>query len=269
MKGATNLKAEVLTVTPQVARDWLAERTANRRVSEKRVQHYAKRMAMGEWKIAQPILIDESGFVFDGQHRLKSVIQNGKPIEFLVIKGYPSEETFGVVDDTRPRNLRDWLHLLHEENADELAPLLRLVFLYERGVSPTGSTPLGFTPQVGVDLLEKYPELRDCVKAPGVTSNGLIPRSLSAFLFWRFWRIDKALAKSFFVDLIMAEQEQSEGDPIVQLHAILRRNRESKGHGLKMKYIAAITVKSWNAVRTGRTNVKIKMQDGELFPEAV
>lgn len=267
MKGASHLKAEVLQVTPQVAQDWLKEKAANRSISHRRILHYTRHMRAGEWRIAQPILIDEHGVVFDGQHRLRAVIDFGKPVDFLVVKGYPCKDTFGVVDDTRARSLRDWLQLRRIENASELASLLRLVWNDENGQAPANNVGIpGFSPQHGLELLDLYPELHDCVKAPGVHSNGLLPRALSAFLFWKFWHVDKALAKTFFVDLIMAGDENlSDMDPILQLHSILRRSKEQKSH-LGSRYKAAITVKAWNAVRVGKKSAKLKMMDGEAFP---
>jgi hypothetical protein len=269
VRGAKHLDACVRTVTPQLAREWMKNRTRNRSLSATRIKHYAMRMRNGEWKLSQPIMFNDRQQVFDGQHRLKAVIEANVPVEFLCISGYPSEETFGVVDDVRARKLRDWLHLAGEENPEEVAALLRYVALFKRGMHPSSKGIAGFSAQEGMALLEEHPELRECVRGPGVTANRLVPKSLSAFLYWRFSNIDKSLALTFFPDLIMA-QTNNEGpnDPLLRLHAILRRNREAKSN-LPAIYIAAVTIKAWNALRTGSKITQLKYAETEKFPEIV
>ena len=258
-----------MQVTPQVAKQWLMGVHPNRKISRARVRHYAKRMSAGEWAIAQPILIDEMGNVFDGQHRLKGVIEHDGPIDFLVIKGFPHEATFGAVDDIKPRALKDWLHIRHEENPEELAPLLRLVFLDQSHLPPQSNTPAGFSPPIALALLEKHPELRDCVKAPGVYGNRLLPRTLSAFLFWKFSLVDPTLANTFFVDLVVCEFEAGDRDPMLKLYSLLRRNREQRETRYGIRYLAAVTIKTWNAVRTGSEVGHLAMKEGERYPKVV
>ena len=78
---------------------------------------YANDMVNGNWKLSpQGIAFDESGTLFDGQHRLRAVVRAGLSVPMLVLRGFPVEQgkmkTMDVVDCGVLRSLPDRLKLM-------------------------------------------------------------------------------------------------------------------------------------------------------------
>lgn len=119
-KNATKLPqitATIETVTPEMAKEWLAEMGVNRNVKEASVAMYASDMANGNWKLSpQGIAFDENGTVFDGQHRLHAVIRSEAAVPMLIIRGFPvhqgSMKTMDIVDCGVVRSLADRIKLM-------------------------------------------------------------------------------------------------------------------------------------------------------------
>jgi hypothetical protein len=64
-------RAQRMTVTPELAEQWLRNNTHNRKLSETHALAYASDMEAGRWKYNYvPIIIASDGTLIDGQHRL-------------------------------------------------------------------------------------------------------------------------------------------------------------------------------------------------------
>lgn len=92
------MEMKVVTITPQMAEDWLTTRSArNRHISKYIVARYARDMAEGNWVLThQGLAFDESDRIIDGQHRLAAVVESGKSIRFAVTTGVPTEAMIGI-----------------------------------------------------------------------------------------------------------------------------------------------------------------------------
>lgn len=100
------MRSEVVTITPEMAREMLKMNTRNRNISKERVALYAKRILKGEWKEdGQSISFDKNGRLLNGQHRLLAIIKAGKPITTVVV--YDVEPGIDTYDDQRVRRARD------------------------------------------------------------------------------------------------------------------------------------------------------------------
>lgn len=97
-----NLSISVETITPDQAKNYLNFQKCLINKDSRRVRDYAYRMARREWKIAQPIIFDEEGYLIDGYHRLSAVIIFNHPIVFSVLRGIPSASR-DVIDTGKPR----------------------------------------------------------------------------------------------------------------------------------------------------------------------
>jgi hypothetical protein len=85
------ISTTVETITPCQAKSYLLTQENNRPINDKRVSDYVGRMERGEWMVGQPITFDSMGCLIDGQHRLKALIKYGNPVDFLIMRGLPSE----------------------------------------------------------------------------------------------------------------------------------------------------------------------------------
>ena len=107
-----DMRSEVIMVTPDLAKVFLASNTSNRRVRKGTVDFYAKAMSRGEWKLSpQGVTIyTKSNRILDGQHRLLAVVQSGVTVPLFVV--YTSdEEVFKILDQGARRNTGDLFDL--------------------------------------------------------------------------------------------------------------------------------------------------------------
>lgn len=101
------MKAEVITITPILAKDFLSKNTSNRLVHKGTVSLYASIMERGQWKLnGEGIVLDTNGNLLNGQHRLSAVIKCNKNIDFLVVSGVGSD-SYTTFDTGKKRSAQD------------------------------------------------------------------------------------------------------------------------------------------------------------------
>ena len=89
------MKAEILRITPELAKQLLSKNTKNRSVKEHTVNFYKDQMTSGKWKEnGESIIIDVNGVIKDGQHRLLAVSKTG----FSYIAPVITEVSYDVMD---------------------------------------------------------------------------------------------------------------------------------------------------------------------------
>jgi len=116
---------DILTVTPQMAREFLDNHKNYRSLTMKRVQMYSEAMQEGRWSIAQPLIFSDEGTLIDGQNRLEAVIRCGIPQRFTVLTGIPQSST-SAIDGGQPRTGNQVLK--HERpDASSVAQVIRAV----------------------------------------------------------------------------------------------------------------------------------------------
>lgn len=80
------MKAEVMTITPELAKEYLKHNDSNRSLRRTRVVQYAHDMKEGKWNLTgQGITFGKDGNLLDGQHRLHAVVFANVPVDFLVV----------------------------------------------------------------------------------------------------------------------------------------------------------------------------------------
>lgn len=110
MSNATNLKIQVMTITPIQAQFWLDNNnTRNRKAVQRVVKTYADDMINGRWEMTgQGVSFYENGVLADGQHRLLAVVMADKPIDMVVTYGLPLSAINGI-DQHKIRSVHDVL----------------------------------------------------------------------------------------------------------------------------------------------------------------
>lgn len=105
------MKATVVTMTPRLAKDYLARNVKNRKVKNATLNFYIQQMKNGNWKEnGEPIIIDRNGLVKDGQHRLMAVVYSGHSYRVPIISNV-SPEVMDTIDTGTNRSSADVLHL--------------------------------------------------------------------------------------------------------------------------------------------------------------
>lgn len=102
------MNIQLVTVTPELAAQWLATNTTtNRKISQPTVNGYAHDMIRGKWQVTgETIKFDTDGRLIDGQHRLTAVVVSHRTVQMFVATGIPTE-AMSVLDTGRTRSAGD------------------------------------------------------------------------------------------------------------------------------------------------------------------
>lgn len=108
---------KIITVTPSFCKEALEKRNfVNRPLRSDRIQQYVKDMRNNNWFVAtNDIGFYEDGTLAEGQHRLKAVVEIGKPVKMGVKFGISPDAAIAI-DVGRPRSNGDVLKTLGVED---------------------------------------------------------------------------------------------------------------------------------------------------------
>jgi len=100
-----------MTITPDLALQWLTQNTHNRSIRRGWVKELARRILNGLWRTThQGIAFDETGLLIDGQHRLLAILEAETAIVMWVFFAADIADQL-VVDDHGKRSPFDALSL--------------------------------------------------------------------------------------------------------------------------------------------------------------
>lgn len=209
------LRVTIEMISPEVAKNYLLTQESNRNINDRRAADYANRMRRGEWKVGQPISFDEDDRLIDGQHRLKAVIRYGKPVEFSVMRGVPSDskEVFDIGQQRTTAQIAKLTERDKPQMSTRLAILSNAFFGSQfkgktkaiesrrNAVNTIGATRGVRSPQAMLELEEKYSDGLDfAIRAFGsrdskasVGNNSLI----KAVFFRAFYNVDRDRLQQF------------------------------------------------------------------------
>jgi hypothetical protein len=104
-----NIFSVLMTITPQIARDFLSKSAGNRRISHQRVDMFAKYILEDKWIIDNSgVAFDVNGNVIDAHHRLFGIVKADRPVQMMVTYNLPVEAKM-TIDTGRARTLGDQL----------------------------------------------------------------------------------------------------------------------------------------------------------------
>lgn len=127
------MKAEIITLTPEKAKELLKRNPANRQM-KKMARVYAAQMKNGQWKEnGEAIIIDTNGFMKDGQHRCAAVIEADFSYDCPLVTGV-EPDVMDTIDTGANRSLGDVLHLNGFNMANDIAAIVKGIMAYKRGL---------------------------------------------------------------------------------------------------------------------------------------
>lgn len=210
------LYAEVVTITPEMAREWLERLSPKqRRVRPRHVARLVKSHQAGDFMLnGAPIILDELGFVIDGQHRLWMVVESGIPVTILVVSGV-SPQAFMTLDDGSKRTGSDMLRADGEERYSGFkAASVRLMIAYEER---RNSLPQCTNAEI-VRAWSRFPGLGECIDRLSRYQNKIaIPVSIMAVVNYIGRRHGWASKTDRFVDSYYSMASLPPGSPALAL----------------------------------------------------
>ena len=253
-------------ISPEIAEQYLGKNLHNRNVRQRKVAVYADDMALGrwKWKNGSTIVFNESGVLDDGQHRLLAVIESGKTVRMIVVRGADAGAQ-DTIDTGIGRKFADVLKLRGEQNYVTLSTAVRSIHSWELGIR-RGNKLATSNPQL-LDTLNRHPWIRDVTPLfTRVTNHSGLPASVSAALYFACITIDAEDA-DFFFEKLGSELTADTPQPIFVLRRVLQEGRESVRGVMNLTYMSAITIKTWNAYRAGEDLGQLKWRAGGASPE--
>jgi len=252
-------------ITPSVASDMLDRNNRNRPVSKPHVAFLANEMKTGRWETnGDAIRFDTDDNLLDGQHRLLAVIDSGVAIRQLVVTGI-SPSAFATIDGgARLRRGADVLAIAcpGTPNVTTVAAALALIDKYMTGRMEQS---VRYTNRDILNLHAKYPDVASSVVHSSALRR-IMSASLSCALNYLFSQTNEPDAADFFAALADGS-DLYPGNPILLLRERLIANKLGKAK-LPTTYVAALTIKAWNAWRKGASMKTLKYTTGGQSPEA-
>lgn len=261
---------QLMTITPELASEWLTKGGRNRSVSQHHVDRLSRSMKLGYWRVTgDTIKLDSEATVRDGQHRLWAVIESGVSIQSWVTFGI-DEGAFDVIDTGRSRHANDVLSIHEFKNSTAVAAAARILIIWEQTGTATNNAHRDKVPthpevlQYAVahkSSLEQWASRSTKLRLAGIPGGaGLWTALLTAFA-----RIDGADAE-VFADRVADGANLAAGDGILLLRNRLMEQRGAKAR-LRTEEIAALIVKAWNAYRERKPVGVLRWTRGGATPE--
>jgi len=258
------MKAELKTITPEIAAEMLEANKSNRPLTESNVAGLVKEIKGGRWKVnGDMIRFSDSNIIIDGQHRLHAVVRSGITIQSWVMNGLPSD-VFDTIDVGKRRSAADTLGCRGEKNACRMGAALIMIDKYMTGRVEKSVQYSNTEVEV---LLGKYPDVR---KSLMIMINGkslLLPSVLDS-CHYLFSKKDPVMTE-VFMEKIFKGVGLEEGDPWYVLRERLLTNSIANAK-LSKAFMMALCIKAWNAARQGKriTKLQLNLIDGKMavFP---
>jgi hypothetical protein len=249
------ITTEIMTVTPQIAKEWLVLNRRNRPKKEDRIARWSRVMAAGKWKMTgESIKFAKNGDLIDGQNRLSACITADCAFTTMVIWGLEAEAQ-DAMDTNVSRSPADQLSFHNYSNASTLAAAIRVHYTYKRGMLKHCMSQLPSKEQLTnvevVDYPAKHPEIVEAAEFAAHFRKALrIPAGAVATAFSELLKIDADDTAEFF-SRIAGLRTNGAGDPI---HTLIKRVDEIRT--TRSAYFLPATglfmiFRTWNACRTG------------------
>jgi len=275
--GRPQSRGEWISIDPLLAAKLLMYNRGNRRLSDTRIEAYARQMRDGAWDDRNPeaLVIDTEGNLRNGQHRLNAVIRSGATVWFKVETGV-DPAVADVLDTGKPRSAGDVITMAFDSPGREgaqKATAARFRLAYDR--APKSPWTDNWAKQLSNSEVRDgylaYQVSIDAVHAAAVAISkgaglrggvGLWTGVLSLLLDTH------KPAVPVFAHRTQTGENLSAGDPVLTL-----RNRllisSPAGTLIRSDLYSRLIIYAWNAFREGRTIAKFSVNMDRDFPKPV
>lgn len=268
-------RMELVTVDPAYAAELLSANENNRRVTKSLVQQYATTMRLGLWRnpTAEALAVDSDGNLIQGQHRLMALIDAGVTLQFW-INFNADPEDYHVLDRGKKRSLGDVVSMEGVPSANNAVAVARAALKYGTNPALSWNSPAMnalVTPDAVLEFTLNNRELvNHCVRTARNTYAEIkIPMTQYGGLMLHVARISPSLDDWYAWDRQVATGENlSAGMPAFAYRRWAINLRTTQG-GSATQYLAASSVKAWNAYVSGRQLSQLKWRSDESMPIAL
>lgn len=251
-------QAQIVTVTPETAEQWLSRNTHNRNISAMRVRQYASDMEQGRWPFtSQPIIFDSNGVLADGQHRLHAQIKANATMKWLVVTGV-SAEAQNHMDIGGVRNPGQQLVINGKQAGSQVAAIARLELMRAGEPYPT-------KPQIQELCELKYEEYFSAQQVASRVRKAVGGPSASYGLaYCELLKID-ADATGIFFDSLTTGAQLPLGSPILAVRNLISNSQGGRADTARIRSVDLL-FRAWNYWRLGKTVKNLNWPATEVKP---
>ena len=185
----------------------------NRKVSPALIARYARDMLSGSWGLSESaIVIDESGNVINGQHRLGAVMLSRRGCWFVVVHGVP-RGTIIDMDQGKKRTLPEALTLSGEFDGsidNNIAAWSKFIMVYGTGQNGVSVVPTHH--EVARFIMDNYTPLTRVRKLMTNTGRGVTTAPVFAVIVQAWIKGESKTRISQFVHTMLTGESQGKQD---------------------------------------------------------
>ena len=268
MVSNTGVEYAVETITPDIAKEWLAQNTDNRKFRTSVGEKYARDMRNGEWtENGDAIRFAGDGTLLDGQHRLWGCLHSGRSIVALVVRNL-SNASQDTMDDLAKRTLGDTFNFHGISGANSAASIVRRILMWQNGYLSNVGT---YQPSKAESLaaIREDHSIAVAVDAAGTMQRRrIVPPTIIGLTWWVFWSIDEDDCEEFWHALHTGESLSADS-PIYIVREQIQRHMNREGRVAETALLAWI-IKAWNHYRADKAlspSYKYTLKANERIPE--
>ena len=249
-QGETAPFAELVTITPDIAKYLLENNSNNRNIIERRVLEIAEDISAGRWQVnGETIIVSNDGQTNDGQHRLNAIVIADAPIQTLVFFGAERESRL-TVDMGKSRSVGDFLGMDNIKNCNQAAAVSKLHLAWSRGIYGCGKAGYGTKQELREHYFLNKQDIDNAISAVGhLKFSHAVGKTSIITAYTILHRINPRSCEEFFHKLI-------EGDSLTRGDAILQARTHSiefASQRLREWEKLELIFKYWNSWRSGRS----------------
>lgn len=242
--------AEIIEVTPEIARHLLGHNPENRKLYEGRVLEIAEDIVAGRWQVnGETIIVSKDGDLNNGQHRCNAIIFTDTAVQTLMFFGAERESRL-TVDMGKPRSVGDFLGMENVANSNLAAAVAKLHLAWSRNVYGAGKTGYGTKQELREHYFKHESAIIRAISAVGHTKFSNYAGKTSLVVAYAIiYAVNGSDCDKFFQ--ILADGEGlKRGDAIMQARSHVLEFRSQR---LREWEKLELLIKYWNSWRQGKT----------------
>lgn len=241
-----DVKFNVIFVSPELAKKFLARNKNNRPVSLSRVKEYAADIKRGAWAVnGETLIFDGEGNLLNGQHRLLAIVAAEVGAFMCVVTGVPAD-AFKTLDGGKPRSAGNILAMNNVANYNQAAAVCRLALAYSSGAPIRGA----HAPNTRLEITEFHaanPYVDELLADCRAARSAINPTPFCAVMFLanRKRLYDGYIAD--FIDGLTTGANLAVGDPRLTLRNWVITEKVRARSSVLAHNVFSATARAWNA----------------------
>ena len=254
------IRHELVTITPDIAREFLSHNTDNRNIRKAAIRTYADDMENGRWLLTTDAIgFDKNGVLLNGQHRLLACIEAGVPFQSFVDYGLDTA-SFNAIDNGVSRTASDGMRDV--ANASTIASCVKAAYAYRTNrpsLSDRTNKRISLSNvrvneiykadadgyDLAVTIARSFYDKKEYVRA-------IVPGQLSGMIYYLIndKGHDRLKVESFFRQILSFKTAE---DATLELLRIRLLNESASPIKMTPALKRNLIAKAWNAFLDGRT----------------